>query len=48
MTTSQKLRLAGLIAFTGLSVYLLATEAHKAILRPLWSAFSAYLDYLFA
>lgn len=48
MTTSQKLRLAGLIAFTGVSVYLLATEAHKAILRPLWTMFSDYMTYLSA
>jgi len=41
-------RLTASALFVGLGAALLATDALRAILAPLWGAFSAYLDYLFA
>lgn len=48
MTKFQIRRLTASALFVGLGAALLATEAHRAILAPLWGIFSDYMAYLFA
>ena len=48
MTKYQIRRLTASAVLVGVTAYLLATEAHRAILAPLWAAFSDYMAYLFA
>lgn len=41
-------RLTASILLVGLGAYLIATEAHRAILRPLWAMFTDFMNYYIA